>query len=235
MRRAIAGDPAAVQIMYGIAGSAALDELVIEWLHGFAESRPVQIGNAASAQLQLDVYGELLDAAHQSAAHGIAHSDFGWRLLKHLLQFLESSWREKDAGFWEARGPSRHFTQSYGTDALDAAALLIPIVGLLPATDPRVEATLEAIKRVLLVDGFLLRNRNALTDVDGLPGGEGVFLACSFWLVEVLAMQGCRDEATALFERLLALHNNAALLSEEYDPVGKQQLGHQEPLRSPDA
>ena len=305
--RAVAGDPAAVQIMYGIAGERRLDERVLEWLPGFDNSRPVRIGNAASAQLQLDVYGELLDAAYQTAEHGVIHSDFGWSLLKHLLSWLEHGWREKDAGIWEVRGPNRHFThskvmawvafdravrmhdefgldgpvdrwraardeikaqvlahgwsetrqaftQSYGADALDASALLIPIVGFLPATDARVEATVEAIKRDLMVDGLLLRYRDELTEVDGLPGGEGVFLACSFWLVEVLAMQGCHDEATALFERLLALRNDVGLLSEEYDPTGKQQLGnfpqafshlslvsaalalgHQEPLRSTNA
>src|SRR4051812_43703753 len=110
--RAIAGDPADVQIMYGIAGERRLTELELSWLPGFAESRPVRIGNAASTQLQLDVFGELMDAAYQTTAHGIENSPFGWSLLTHLIEWLEECWRQPDAGIWEVRGPLRHFTHS---------------------------------------------------------------------------------------------------------------------------
>jgi GH15 family glucan-1,4-alpha-glucosidase len=276
--RAIAGDPAQVQIMYGIAGERRLDERVLEWLPGFAGSRPVRIGNAASSQLQLDVYGSVLDAAYETLVQGIPAMPSAWAMLRHLLSWLEDGWRQEDAGIWEVRGPARHFThsklmawvafdravrlheefgrdgpverwrqardeikqevlarawceakqafvQSYDSEALDASVLLMPVVGFLPPTDPRVVSTVEAIRRELSVDGFLLRYR---TDdgVDGLPPGEGVFLACSFWLVEVLAMQERRDEARALFERLLTLRNDVGLLAEEYDPLAGRQLGN---------
>jgi GH15 family glucan-1,4-alpha-glucosidase len=276
--RAVAGDPGDVQIMYGIAGERRLPEYTLDWLPGFLDSRPVRIGNAASDQLQLDVYGEVLDAMYQTLVHGCPPSPFGWSLIKRLLAWLEHGWREKDTGIWEVRGPRRHFThskvmawvafdravriyeefgqdgpadrwrrlrdeikaqilarawserlrayaQSYGSDALDASVLLMPIVGFLPATDPRFVSTVEAIRRELSVDGLLLRYR-AEGDVDGLPPGEGVFLACSFWLVEVLALQGRHDEAHALFARLLSLRNDVGLYSEEYDPRAGRMLGN---------
>jgi GH15 family glucan-1,4-alpha-glucosidase len=276
--RAVAGDPSEVQIMYGIAGERRIDEYELAWLPGFEDSRPVRVGNAASKQLQLDVYGELMEAAYLSIAHGIEGSQFGWALMRHLLSWLETGWRRKDSGIWEVRGPNRHFThskvmawvafdravrmheefgrdgpverwrqlrdeiraevlanawserkqayaQSYGSDDLDASILMMPIVGFLPATDPRFVSTVEAIRRELSVDGLLLRYREA-ENVDGLPPGEGVFLVCSFWLVEVLAMQGKTGEATELFERLLSLRNDLGLLSEEYDTVEGRQLGN---------
>jgi len=277
--RAVAGDPADVQIMYGIAGERRLDERELEWLPGFGGSRPVRVGNAASTQLQLDVYGELLDSAYQTLTHGIEPSEFGWALLRKLLAWLEDGWREKDSGIWEVRGPARHFThskvmswvafdravrlhdelgqegpverwqalrdeihaqvlangwserkqafaQSYGADELDAAVLLMPLVGFLPATDPRVVSTVDAIRRELTVDGLVLRYRPEESGVDGLPAGEGVFLACTFWLVMVLELQGLRDEARELFERLLDLRNDVGLLAEEYDPIAGRQLGN---------
>ena len=277
--RAVAGDPAAVQIMYGIAGERRLDERELGWLPGFAGSRPVRTGNAASTQLQLDVYGEVLDAAWHALAAGNAPSEDNWALLGHLLAWLEDGWREEDAGIWEVRGPLRHFThskamawvafdralrvaeatgrpgpierwrglrdeikaqvlergwserrrafaQSYGSDELDASLLLLPLVGFLPAADPRVVSTVEAIRRDLEVDGLVYRYRDAGGGVDGLPPGEGAFLACSFWLVEVLALQGRRAEARELFERLLALRNDVGLLAEEYDPAAGRQLGN---------
>ncbi len=276
--RAIAGDPSQIQILYGVAGERWLPERELEWLPGFLDSRPVRVGNAASTQLQLDVYGEVLDAAYQTLAHGIAGSEFGWVLIKRLLGRLEDCWREKDAGIWEVRGPARHFThskvmawvafdrgvriveqfgrdgpveswrelrdeikeqvlsqgwserkqaytQSFGADALDASLLQMPLVGFCAATDPRFESTVEAIRRELSVDGLLLRYRDD-QHVDGLPPGEGVFLACSFWLVEVLALQGKRDEARKLFERLLGLSNDVGLFSEEYDPASGRLLGN---------
>ncbi len=117
------------------------------------------------------------------------------------------------------------FVQSYGSDALDASLLLISVIGFLPPSDPRVRGTVAAIERDLVVDGFVLRYQTAESK-DGLPPGEGVFLACSFWLVENLRLQGRRDEAVALFERLLSIANDVGLLSEEYDPVNKRQLGN---------
>jgi GH15 family glucan-1,4-alpha-glucosidase len=277
--RAVAGDPADVQVMYGIAGERRLDERELEWLPGFGGSRPVRVGNAASTQLQLDVYGELLDSAYQTIAHGTEPSEFGWALLRKLLDWLEDGWREKDSGIWEVRGPARHFThskvmswvafdravrlcdergrdgpverwrasrdeihadvltngwserkraftQSYGADELDAAVLMMPLVGFLPATDPRVVSTVDAVRRELTVDGLVLRYRPEESGVDGLPAGEGVFLACTFWLVTVLELQGLHDEARELFERLLDLRNDVGLLAEEYDPIAGRQLGN---------
>ncbi len=276
--RAVAGDPGEVQIMYGLAGERRIEEYELEWLPGFAESRPVRIGNAASAQRQLDVYGEVLDAAYQTRVSGAKSSPESWALIRHLLAWLEDGWRETDAGIWEVRGPNRHFTHSkvmawvafdravrmheefgydgtverwrelrdeikaqvltegwserkqaftqfYGGDELDASLLMMPLVGFLPATDPRVVSTVQAIQRELSVDGLLLRYRDE-ERVDGLPPGEGVFLACSFWLVEVLVLQDRHDEARALFERLLALRNDVGLLAEEYDPAARHQLGN---------
>lgn len=277
--RAVAGDPAAVQIMYGIAGERRLTEFEVPWLCGFAESCPVRIGNAASTQLQLDVFGEVLDAAYQTMVHGLDSYEFAWTLLRHLLGWLEDGWRHADAGIWEMRGPHRHFThskvmawvafdravrmhdefglegnidrwrelrdeikaqilerawsekqqafaQSYGSDLLDASVLTMVTVGFLEPNDPRMVSTVEAIERELMVDGFLLRYRSEESQVDGLPPGEGVFLACSFWLVEVLARQGKHKKARELFERLLALRNDVGLLAEEYDPASGNQLGN---------
>ncbi len=278
--RAVAGDPAALQIMYGIAGERRLDERELEWLDGFEGSRPVRVGNAASTQLQLDVYGEVLDAMYRTRLHGVTADDDSWALMVTLLGWLDEGWRRPDAGIWEVRGPARHFThskmmcwvafdrgvkfceqfgrhgpverwrelrdeihaevcergwsehrrafsQSYGSTELDASVLLMPLVGFLPADDPRVVATVAAIRRDLTRDGLVLRyvtqNDGA---VDGLTADEGVFLPCSFWLVSVLAMQGHRDEARELFERLLDLRNDVGLLSEEYDPVANRQLGN---------
>jgi GH15 family glucan-1,4-alpha-glucosidase len=278
--RAVAGSPEDVQIMYGIAGERRLQERELEWLPGYEGSRPVRIGNAASQQLQLDVYGEVLDALYQTRKHGGQPDDNVWSLQLKLLEWLETGWRRKDSGIWEVRGPERHFThsklmawvafdravryveefgregpvdrwrsirdeicaeikerawceekrafaQSYDSDRLDAAVLLMPLVGFLPAADPRVVSTTAAIQRELSVDGLLLRYLpEEVAGVDGLPPGEGVFLPCSFWLVAVLALQGREDEARELFERLLDLRNDVGLLAEEYDPVAKRQLGN---------
>ncbi len=278
--RAVAGDPADLQIMYGIGGERRLDERVLEWLPGYEHSRPVRIGNAASTQLQLDVYGEVLDAAYQTLAHGVERDDNAWSLIRMLLSWLENGWREKDAGIWEVRGPARHFThskvmawvafdravcfheqlgragpvdrwrslrdeihravtahawnsekraftQSFGSDQLDASALLMPTVGFLPATDHRFASTVEAIRRDLTEDGLVHRYQPRTDGADdGVEPGEGVFLACSFWLADALALQGKLDEARELFERLLDLRNDVGLLSEEYDPASNRQLGN---------
>jgi GH15 family glucan-1,4-alpha-glucosidase len=276
--RAVAGNPADIQIMYGVAGERRIDERELDWLPGFLDSRPVRVGNAASHQLQLDIYGEVLDAAYQTLCYGVERSDDGWAMLRHMLNWLEDGWRQEDAGIWEVRGPLRHFThskvmawvafdrgvricqefdregpverwaalrdeiqeqvlarawsarkqaftQSYGSETLDASVLQMPLFGFISATDPRFVSTVEAIRRELSVDGFLLRYRST-EGQDGLPPGEGVFLACSFWLVEVLALQGKMTEAQELFARLLALRNDVGLLSEEYDPHSGQMLGN---------
>jgi GH15 family glucan-1,4-alpha-glucosidase len=278
--RAVAGDPGDLQIMYGLAGERRLDERELDWLPGYESSRPVRVGNAASNQLQLDVYGEVLDAMYQTRVHGVRADSTAWSLMRKLLEWLEDGWRQEDAGIWEVRGPNRHFTHSkvmawvafdravrfhdelgregpverwrvlrdeihaqvltsawnpekrafaqyYGSDELDASVLLMPTVGFLPATDERIVSTVEAVRRELTVDGLLLRYRPQEDgEVDGLPAGEGVFLPCSFWLADVLALQGKLDEARELFERLLDLRNDVGLLSEEYDPVAGRQLGN---------
>ena len=278
--RAVAGDPADVQIMYGVAGERRLDERELDWLPGFEQSGPVRVGNAASTQLQLDVYGEVVDALYQTRVHGAPADDYIWSLTRKLLEWLEEGWRLEDAGIWEVRGPNRHFThskvmawvafdravrsheefgregpverwrelrdeieaevlarawserkqafaQSYGSDALDASVLVMPLVGFLSASDERFVSTVAAIRRELTVDGLVRRYLPGEDGgVDGLPPGEGVFLPCSFWLVEVLARQGKVDEARELFERLLDLRNDVGLLAEEYDPVARRQLGN---------
>jgi GH15 family glucan-1,4-alpha-glucosidase len=279
--RAIAGSPEAVQIMYGVAGERRLVEIELPWLAGYEGSQPVRIGNGASDQRQLDVYGEVADALYQARKQGLEASDDAWSLLRKLLEWLESGWREPDQGIWEVRGPRRHFTHSkvmawvafdrgvklmerfgrtgpldkwksirktireevlregynaergsfvqfYGADRLDASLLLIPLIGFLPAGDPRVVGTVRAIQGELMRDGFVERYRADIENVsvDGLPPGEGVFLPCSFWLVAVLAQQGRRDEAVALFERLLALRSDLGLISEEYDPETGRLVGN---------
>ncbi len=276
--RAAAGRPEELQIMYGPAGERRLDERELPWLAGYEDSRPVRIGNEAHRQLQLDVYGELMDVLYAAETFKLEPSADAWGMQRVLLDFLESAWKKPDAGLWEVRGPVRHFThskvmawvafdravkfversslpgpverwralrdqicdevcehgfsparnafvQSYGSDDLDAALLLLPQVGFLPATHPRIVGTVEAVQRELMVDGLVLRYRPQRIN-DGLPGEEGAFLACSFWLADALAMIGRYDEAKAMFERLLALRNDLGLLAEEYDPRAKRFLGN---------
>jgi GH15 family glucan-1,4-alpha-glucosidase len=278
--RAVAGDPANAQILYGVAGERRVLERELDWLPGYAGSAPVRVGNAAHEQFQLDVYGEVMDALHQARSHGLPADDHAWSLQRAIMDFLEGAWELPDEGIWEVRGPRRHFThskvlawvafdravdtierfdlpgpidrwrrlrgevhrevcreafnvelnsfvQAYGSDELDASTLLIPLVGFLPGDDPRVLGTIDAIQRDLTRDGFVERYRSQThNDVDGLPGGEGVFLPCSFWLVDALLMAERHEEAHALFERLLAIRNDLGLLSEEYDPVAKRLLGN---------
>ncbi|HEX4520244.1 MAG TPA: glycoside hydrolase family 15 protein [Gaiellaceae bacterium] len=278
--RAVAGDPTDVQIMYGLAGERRLDERELEWLPGFEGSRPVRVGNAASTQLQLDTYGELVDALYETEIAGAPSDDAVWELVKRFLSWLEEGWRQKDAGIWEVRGELRHFThskvmawvafdrgvrfceecghsgdverwrqirdeihaevlqhgfseakqsftQAFDSEELDASLLQMPLVGFLPATDPRVVSTVAAIRRELEVGGLLLRYRtDPGLESDGLPAGEGVFLACSFWLVSVLALQGQIFDAHELFNNLLDLRSDIGLLAEEYDPAEGRQLGN---------
>jgi GH15 family glucan-1,4-alpha-glucosidase len=128
-------------------------------------------------------------------------------------------------GFDEARGT---FTQSYGSGELDASLLLLPAVGFLPAADERIRGTIEAIERELTEDGFVYRyaTGHERGDVDGLPGREGVFLPCSFWLADAMAMAGRVGDARALFERLLGLRNDLGLIAEEYDVRARRQVGN---------
>ena len=276
--RAVAGDPADLQIMYGLHGERRLPELTLDWLAGYEKSTPVRTGNAAAGQLQLDVWGEVLDGLALTRTSLLQHGDDSWDVQVALMEHLETAWEQPDNGLWEMRGPRRHFTyskvmawvaadrmvkgvrdfdltgpadrwealrdrihadvmahgfdaerntfvQSYGRPELDASLLLIPRVGFLAPDDPRVIGTIEAVQRELTHDGFLLRYRVEQSD-DGLPGGEGVFLACSFWLVEALIGAGRRPEATELFERLLALRNDVGLLSEEWSVDAARQLGN---------
>ncbi|MFQ5666112.1 MAG: glycoside hydrolase family 15 protein [Candidatus Binatia bacterium] len=276
--RAAAGRPADLQIVYGLAGERRLPECELPWLPGYEGSGPVRIGNAASQQFQLDVYGEVMDVFHVARRGGIEVDGNTWALQQVVLDFLESNWERPDEGIWEVRGPRRHFTyskvmawvafdravkaverfkcegpverwralrdrvrtevlergvdhrrgtfvQAYGSTALDGSLLLLPLVGFIPATDPRMRATLAAIEQELTVEGFVRRYRPA-EELDGLPAGEGTFLACSFWLVDNLILQGRVDEARHRFERLLAVRSDLGLLAEEYDPRTDRQLGN---------
>jgi GH15 family glucan-1,4-alpha-glucosidase len=276
--RAAAGSPSQMQIMYGIAGERRLSEWELPWLPGYENSRPVRVGNAAYSQLQLDVYGEVMDALHQARRGGLAASESGWELQLAVTEHLEKIWREPDEGIWETRGGARHFTyskvmtwvafdrmiksakafdlkgpvehwrkirqdicddvlangfdsdlgsfvQSYGSKELDASLLLLPEVGFLPPKDPRIVGTIAAIERDLMVDGFVKRYRTG-DSKDGLPPGEGAFLACSFWLADAYQLTGRLDDAHALFERLVGLCNDVGLLSEEYDPIAGRLVGN---------
>jgi GH15 family glucan-1,4-alpha-glucosidase len=279
--RAIAGSPAQMQTIYGVRGERRLDEYEIPWLAGYENSKPVRIGNAASNQFQLDVYGEVLAAMWQADRAGIKMTEPDWSLMVAIMEFLESKWEEPDEGIWEVRGGRQQFTHSkmmawlafdraikmveececaanehfdrwknirdrihtevcergynarkkaftqfYGSDALDASLLTMPLVGFLPVSDERVRGTIEAIERELMYDGFVLRYRPQQCGVDGLPGAEGVFLPCSFWLAMCWHLLDRKKEARELFERLLDVRNDLGLLSEEYEPRGKRQLGN---------
>ena len=276
--RAVAGDPADLQIMYGIDGRRRLPEYELEWLPGYEDSPPVRIGNGAAGQFQLDVWGEVLDMLHIARESGLSAAPDAWDLQLAMLEFLEGNWQRADKSLWEIRGPDRHFvhskvmawagldcavkavekfglegpvdrwkalrtqiheevcregfdagrgtfTQYYGSPGLDAALLLIPQVGFLPWTDERVVGTVEAVQRELTEGGYVLRYRTE-HGVDGLPGDEGAFLLCSFWLADALAGIGRVDEGREHFERLLSLRNDLGLLAEEVDPVSGRHLGN---------
>ncbi len=276
--RAIAGSPEQVQIMYGIAGERRLTEWEVPWLGGYEGAKPVRIGNAAADQLQLDIYGEIMDAIHHGRIAGLMTTEAGWGLQIALVKHLEEIWERPDDGIWETRGGRQKFTYSkvmawvafdrsiksaerfglkapldrwhkirdrihqeicehaynkeigafvahYGGNDLDASTLLMALVGFLPSSDPRIRNTVEAIERKLTADGFVLRydTRNGS---DGLPVGEGAFLACSFWLADNLILLGRHADAKKLYERLLSLRNDVGLLSEEYDPNAKRLVGN---------
>jgi GH15 family glucan-1,4-alpha-glucosidase len=287
--RATSGRPSDLRIMYGIAGERRLPEEELDWLPGYEGSSPVRIGNGAADQSQLDVYGELADAAHlaRGAAANLGipveavEDPVHWRRSLAMFDAVESMWPEPDEGIWEVRGPRRHFTHSkvmawvafdravraveefgrhgpvdrwrriraeihaevcregydadrgtftqyYGSHELDASLLLIPAVGFLPPTDERVLGTIEAVQRELTQDDLVYRYATEASDgsVDGLPGKEGAFLPCSFWLADALAMSGRVTEARALFEHLLSLRNDLGLLSEEYDVDRRRMCGN---------
>jgi GH15 family glucan-1,4-alpha-glucosidase len=276
--RAAAGAPSQLQIMYGLAGERRLTECELPWLPGYEHSRPVRIGNAAHGQLQLDVFGEVMDALHQARRGGLDSRHDDWAFQRAMLAHLMSVWKEPDEGLWEVRGGARQFTfskvmawvafdrgiraietfgldgpidcwraeraaihedvcthgfnrqlgsfvQSYGSNELDASLLLLPSVGFLPPSDARVRGTIEAVARRLFVDGLLLRYDTS-TSYDGVPGSEGAFLACSFWLADAYVLMNRLDDARQLFERLLGLCNDVGLLAEEYDTRAKRLVGN---------
>jgi len=276
--RAVAGSPDQLQIMYGIGGERRLAEWIADWLPGYEKSAPVRIGNAAHTQLQLDVFGEIMDVHHQARRCGLSTNESGWDAQIKFLDHLAEIWTQPDQGIWEMRGAAQHFTyskvmawvafdraiksaesfglegpleewrklreeicaevcergfdkktgtfvQAYGSDQLDANLLLLPCVGFLPVTDPRIADTVAAIERRLVREGLVLRY--STEDVaDALPAGEGAFLACSFWLVDVYILQNRFDDAERLFRRLVALSNDVGLLSEEYDVRRKRLVGN---------
>lgn len=276
--RAVAGSPDQLQVVYGIAGERRLPELELDWLPGYAGSRPVRVGNAASLQLQLDVWGELMDALHLARKSALDGDVDDWSVQRALVERLEDIWREPDEGIWEVRGDRRHFTHSkamawvafdraikaieqhglvgplerwrrcrdevhatvceHGYDAnrgsfvqyfggkeLDASLLMLPLVGFLPANDPRIVGTVQAVERELLHDGLVRRYR-PVQALDGQEETEGVFLPCSFWLADNYVLQGRLDAARELLDRLIGLANDVGLLSEEYDPVAKRMVGN---------
>jgi GH15 family glucan-1,4-alpha-glucosidase len=277
--RAVAGSPAQVQILYSITGEKQLPERELPWLAGYEGSRPVRIGNAAVGQRQLDVYGEVIHAMFEARLGGMPPLQRGADVLRVVLDYVETIWREPDEGIWEVRGGRQHFTHSrvmawvafdraariaemagdasastrwrrvaeeirgevcrggfdiqlgsfvqfHGSRRLDASLLQIPLVGFLPASDPRVRGTLAAIERRLLRDGGLVMRYDTEDGVDGLPPGEGAFLACSFWLADNYILQRRFGDARVLFERLLASRNDLGLLAEEYDPRAGRMLGN---------
>jgi glucoamylase len=278
LHRSIAGTASQIQIMYGLAGERRLEEWEVGWLPGYQGAAPVRIGNAASSQLQLDVFGEVTEALHQARNGGLAAPPESWSLQRGIIEHLATIWDQPDEGIWETRGGRQHFVyskvmtwlafdrmikdvdehglegtveewrvirdkiaedvctkgfnpaknsfrQHYATDALDASLLLLPLVGFLPHDDPRILGTTAAIERELFKDGYVLRY-NTEEGSDGLPPGEGAFLACSFWLVDNWHMQGREADAAALFEKLIALRNDVGLLSEEYDPKAGRMTGN---------
>jgi GH15 family glucan-1,4-alpha-glucosidase len=278
--RAVAGDPADLQILYAVDGTRRIPELELDWLNGYEKSRPVRIGNAAADQFQLDVWGEVLDGLHLAREAGLETNDDAWSLQCHLLDFLEGNWSRNDASLWEIRGPEQPFvhskvfawagldravqaverfgldgpvdrwrataaqihaevlergfdpgrntfTQFYGSKGLDSALLLLPRVGFLPWSDSRIVGTVEAVRRELDHGGFVRRySVDADGNLDGLPGSEGAFLICSFWLVDALAGIGRTGEAESLFSRLCGLANDVGLLAEEYDADAGRLVGN---------
>ena len=277
--RAVAGSPRQMQIMYGVGGERRLPEWIVPWLPGYEASSPVRVGNDASRQLQIDVFGEVADAMFQALKAGLAPPQRANAVRREFLEHLATIWRQPDEGIWEVRGDRQHFVhsklmawvafdraadeietrifsddarrwrdiareihteicangfdrelnsfvQAYGSGRDDASLLLIPLVGFLPPDDPRIRGTVEAIEKRLLIDGEFVLRYETDHGVDGLPPGEGAFLACSFWLVDNYLLLGRYRDARRLFERLLARCNDVGLLAEELDPRTGRMLGN---------
>ena len=276
--RAVAGSPANMQIMYGIMGQRRLLEWEAGWLPGYDGAQPVRIGNAAHAQLQLDVYGELIDAFHQSRMAELELDEGSWALECEVLQHLADVWDQPDHGIWERRGEGRHyvsskvmtwvafdrgiksaekfgfdapldrwrtlrdticrevcdkgfnreqnaFVESYGSQLLDASILLLPAVGFLPTSDPRVRGTIEAIEKYMMRDGFVLRHDPREMSEERQPI-EGAFLACTLWLADAYVLSGEIAKAQALFDRVVGIANDLGLLAEEFDSGEGRQTGN---------
>lgn len=276
--RAAAGSPSSMQIMYGIWGQRRLLEWEAGWLDGYEGAQPVRIGNAAHAQLQLDVYGELIDAFHQSRMAKLKLDDETWALECNVLNHLAEVWDQPDHGIWERRGQPRHyvfskvmtwvafdrgiksaetfgfkapllhwqalrdaihrdvchsgfdaeensFVESYGSKLLDASLLLLPAVGFLPASDPRISGTIAAVEKYMMRDGFVLRHDPREISEEEQPI-EGAFLACTLWLADAHVLAGNLDKAQEMFDRIAELANDVGLLAEEYDSIARRQTGN---------
>ncbi len=276
--RAVAGSPADMQIMYGIMGQRRLLEWEAAWLAGYEGAQPVRVGNAAHVQLQLDVFGELLDVFHQARLAKLKLDDGSWAMECEFLKHLAKIWNQPDSGIWEVRGPGKHyvsskvmtwvafdraiksaekfgfkaplaewrslretihrdvcdkgfdkgqnsFVEAYGTNVLDASILLLPSVGFLPPSDPRVIGTLAAVGKYLMRDGFVLRHDPRRVSDEQEPI-EGAFLACTLWLADAHVLAGHIEKAETLFERVLGVANDLGLLAEEYDPIAGRQTGN---------
>ncbi|ARU15999.1 glycoside hydrolase family 15 protein [Croceicoccus marinus] len=280
LRRAIGGDPIDLRPFYTVMGEPRAIEWQADWLPGFGGAKPVRFGNGAQEQLQLDTYGEVIDALYRAAQIGLPnehHENETDTLIRMLAAKLEGIWCEPDAGIWESRGPLHHhtyskamcwvafdraaawlrdrepdlgrhyaelaatvreevldkgfdrkrnsFVRAYDDDALDAAVLRLPFVGLLDPCDERMIGTVAAIESELMRDGLVWRYRTEDTD-DGLGQGEGAFVAAGFWLVDAYHAQGRVDDARELFERLLGRANDLGLLAEELSGEDDIQLGN---------
>ena len=267
-----------LQVMYGIDGRQKLDELTLDHLQGHKQSQPVRIGNAAYQQLQLDIYGEMMDSLYLANKYGDPISYAGWQDVHHILEWLGKNWQRPDEGIWEVRGGAREFlhsrlmcwvafdralrlaqkrslpgpfdawlrtrdairndiftnfwdndlqsfVQSKGTKDLDASVLLMPLMRFISPVDPMWLSTMRAIESRLVEDVLVYRYEAERTHVDGIPGGEGSFTACSFWYIECLARAGELEKAQLLFEKLLGYANHLGLYSEQLGPSG-QHLGN---------
>jgi GH15 family glucan-1,4-alpha-glucosidase len=276
--RAVAGAPDDMQIMYGIMGQRRLLEWEAEWLPGYEGAQPVRIGNAAHAQLQLDVYGELIDAFYQSRVAELKLDQGSWALARTVVEHVANVWDQPDHGIWERRGERKHyvfskvmtwvaidraikgaerfgyevpldrwralrdaihcdvcekgfdaaqntFVESYGSSLLDASVLLLPSVGFLPPSDPRIRGTIAAIERVMMRDGFVMRH-DPREISDEIQPIEGAFLACSLWLADACVLAGEINKAQALFDRVVGVANDLGLLAEEFDPGPGRQTGN---------
>ncbi len=267
-----------LQVMYGIDGRQKLDELTLDHLKGYENSRPVRIGNAAYQQLQLDIYGEMMDSIYLANKYGDPISYAGWQDVQRILGWLGKNWQRPDEGIWEVRGGAREFlhsrlmcwvafdralrlaqkrslsgpveewqksrdairadiftnfwneelqsfVQSRGTKDLDASVLLMPLMRFISPVDPMWNSTMRAIESRLVEDTLVHRYEAERTHVDGLPGGEGSFTACSFWYIECLARAGELEKAQLLFEKMLSYANHLGLYSEQLGSNG-QHLGN---------